>query len=802
MYNYQEALDASTEYFGNDLSAKAFLDKYALKNSQGELLEKTPADMHLRIAKEISRIEKDKFETPLTEQEIFSLLDGFKRIIPQGSPMYGIGNKHQTISLSNCFVVDTHDSYAGICNTDQQIANISKRRGGIGFDITPLRPGNSRVQNAANTTTGATSFMHRFSHTLREVGQYGRRAAGLISISVHHPDVMNFITIKDDSTSVTGCNISVRLTDEFLKALKKKQSYELRWPENNPIVTRKQNAKEVWDKIIHNAWSKAEPGLLFWDNILRESPADCYGEEFATTSTNPCGEIPLCPYDSCRLLALNLFHYVKNPFEKDASFNYSKFKKDCQIAQRLMDDIVDLEIEAVDGIIKKVKNDPEPVEIKQSELSLWKKVRDKAIQGRRTGTGITALGDTLAALGVKYGSRQSIEIIEKIYKTLKLGCYKASVEMAKEIGPFPLYDHEAEKDCAFLLRIKEDDPVLYRDMVKYGRRNIAILTTAPTGTVSMMAQLAPGYHGTTSGIEPLFTLNKYIRRKKGNPGDDNFRSDFVDESGDHWMEFEVRHPGVEMWMEKNGSPNIEKCPYVGANDINWTNRVKMQAAANRHVDHSISSTINLPSGVAEDEVSKIYLEAWKAGLKGITVYRDGCRSGVLVNKKEAPPGSPFLNRPREVTCDVHHISVKGAPYFVLVGKIDDMPHEVFAGKNGVINKKVKSGTIIKYKRGGYKVILDNDEELCPITAFTTDEEDIVTRLISANLRNGVDIQLIVDQLRKAKGDLTSFSKSIAKALAKYIPNGTKMNQKCPDCGISLVNENGCTLCKSCGLSYC
>jgi ribonucleoside-diphosphate reductase alpha chain len=549
MYSYEEVLKASEEYFGNELSAKAFVDKYALRNNNGDLLEKTPDDMHKRIAKELARIENKKFKKPLSEDEIFSYLEGFEQIIPQGSPMYGIGNKYQYVSISNCFVLDLYDSYGSICKTDQEIAHISKRRGGVGWDISNLRPSDMRVQNAAHTTTGAVSFMHRFSNTLREVGQHGRRGAGMCSISVHHPDILQFATIKNDNKSVTGCNISVRLSDEFLKALEKDEEYELRWPidASIPEVSRMISAKEVWNTIIHSAWLRAEPGLLFWDNIIKESPADCYSDVgFKTISTNPCGELPLCDCDSCRLLIMNLLACVVDAFKKTAKFDFDKLYELAQVAQRFMDNMIDLEIESIGQILQKIDADPESDDIKYTEMKLWRRIMTKAHNGRRTGTGITALGDVFAALGIKYGSPKSIELTDEIYKTLKLGCYRASVDIAKELGPFPIWDKDKEKDNPFLLRIKDEDPKLYTDMQRHGRRNIGLLTTAPTGTTSMVARLAPKKHGTTSGIEPLWSTEEITRRKKGNPGDEDFRSDFVDQSGDHWMEFKVRHPGIDL----------------------------------------------------------------------------------------------------------------------------------------------------------------------------------------------------------------------------------------------------------------
>lgn len=723
------------------------------------------------------------------------------------------------IICHNCFVIETYDSYAGICKTDEWISQISKRRGGTGTDISPLRPKNMSVKNAAKTTTGAVSFMHRFSHTLREVGQHGRRGAGMLSISCKHPEVMDFATVKNDGISVTGANISIRMFDDFFQALENNEDYELKWPvdSDNPKYAEKVSAKKIWDTIIHSAWYRAEPGLLFWDRFIQESPADCYSDVgFRTISTNPCGELPLCFADSCRLLAIVLFSCVKNAFKQDAYFDYNELYQTAQIAQRIMDDIVDLELEAVDKIIAKIESDPEPEHVKANELWLWKQIKEKCNNGRRTGLGITSLGDVIAALGIIYGSEESIKVVEKIYQVLKMGAYRSSVNMAKELGAFPVWDYEKEKNCPFLLRIKNDivdeladtGAAIYNDMQKYGRRNIALLTTAPTGTVSMLAQLDEGLHGSTSGIEPLFSMG-YTRRKKGNPGDKDFRSDFVDKSGDHWMHFEVNHPGIEMWKRVTGETDAKNSPYYKscANDIDWVQRVKLQAAAQKHVDHSISSTINLPNDVTEEKVGEIYLTAWKAGCKGMTVYRDGCRDGVLIDKIEekgggiVPTNAP--KRPKELPCDVYHISVKGSPYFVLVGLLEGRPYEIFAGKNGCVNKNVKTGTIIKKYRKQYKAVFNDESELAPLSVFATDEEEVVTRLISTALRHGSSIQFLVHQLEKTKGGLDSFAKSIIRALKKYIPDGDEVSgEECEECGAKLIREEGCRKCASCGWSKC
>lgn len=814
MFSYNEAFEASLKYFnGNDLAAKVVVDKYLLRNEKNELVEKTPEAMHQRIAKEFARIEKKKFSQPLTEEYIFSLLDKFSKIIPQGSPMSGIGNPYQILSLSNCFVVSPpHDSYGGICHTDQQIVQISKRRGGIGYDISKLRPKDLIVNNAARTTSGATSFMHRFSNTGREVGQGGRRAAQMITISVHHPDILDFIRIKNDETSITGANISVRLTDEFLNAVKTNKDYEQRWMsvDGKQKISRKVPARSIWKEIIHSAWLRAEPGILFWDNILK-GPADCY-EEFLSSSTNPCSEIPLSEYDSCRLIAINLFSYVKNPFTKDAYFDCAEFYHDAQIAQRLMDDLVDLEIEQLIKIQEKIISDPEPFEIKKVELELWKKIQKAAEDGRRTGLGITALGDTLAAIGLKYGSKKSIDTVEEIYKILKYGAYRSSVDMAKELGAFPVWDKKKEKDNEFLNRFKEESVLidgnptwidavngydLWSEMQKYGRRNVALLTTAPTGTLSILSKIGD-YYGTTSGIEPAFMLS-FTRRKKINHDDKNAKVDFVDKVGDKWTNFIVFHQGYQMWMDCTKKDKVEDSPYFEscAEEIDWSQRVKLQAAAQKHICHAISSTINLPEDVKEDEVAKIYETAWACGLKGMTVYRKNCRSGVLIeNKKEDDK-----KRPKELPCDVHHLMVKGKAYFCLVGLNNGTPYEVFAGKHGNLDKKIKNGSITKVKKA-YKCVFDDETEINPINMSCDEHEDALTRMVSISLRHGVDMTAIIEQLDKTTGELTSFAKCISRSLKKYVEGKKVEGKKCDECAGELTFSEGCEKCLSCGYSKC
>lgn len=1212
MTTYDEALLQSVEYFnGEELPAKVFLDKYALRDKEDTILEITPDDKHRRLAKEFARIEAKKFKNPLSEEYIYELFKNYKYIIPQGSPMYGIGNPYQIVSLSNCYVLETPvDSYNSILDIDKQLVNISKRRGGVGIDLSNLRPKGFNTNNAAKTSTGIVSWMERYSNSIREVGQCldgeckvitsnglsnikdvkpeemvwtkngwvrvvkifkngkkklyklttstgysvissedhiyqsfdedgnlteqklqslspgdnivlclgngsqtanyvklqtpdyknsnnkpsncvlpeildeklayilgysygdgcvykerilslaccndypkiktkiekstkvvfdydisygigdgdletldicnktvvqflkhnsllkqksgslifpekilqspisvqcafisgyldadgdacsvksgyrirsvdrsmleyvqlilssigiaskiseedrskqnwktlyslsvvgavnqkrfveffqesikvsntgfvskrecwltpfksksfgikynnfsycpdnssylslqtitkleneeqnvittllqdtiqdisevkhdetydlqleeehlfwcngiylhnsGRRGALMLTISVHHPDIIDFITIKNDDSKVTGANISVRLTDEFLDAVKKNEEYEIRFPIENPTYTKKISAKEVWQTIIHSAWLRAEPGLLMWSNVLK-GPAEYY---VPSSSTNPCSELPLPSYDSCRLLVLNLLSFVVDPYTDKARFDYGKFYEYSQIAQRLMDDLVDLESEAISRIINKIYSDPEPIEIKQKELDLWYKIKDTNDQYRRTGTGITALGDTLAALGIKYGSEDSIWETGRIYEVLKFGCYRSSVDMAKELGAFKGWSPDIDKTCTFLTRIHQDivdwqvdDRIesiigwyIYDDMQKYGRRNIALTTTAPTGTVSILTQ-------TTSGIEPLFRIEPYTRRKKVNPGDKHAKIDFVDKSGDSWQEFEVCHPQLKKWMEVTGEKDWKKSPWYGAcaEDIDWIQRVKLQAAAQEHVCHAISSTINLPENVSEETVSKIYQTAFESGLKGITIYRNNCRTGVLVDKKETTSNE----RPKTIDCDVYHVSAKGQSYFVLVGLLNDKPYEVFAGKNGFIPKAIKSGKIIK-KSAGYKVEFDDsDLELSPITASMDEMEEVVSRFTSGLLRLGGDMHFIVKQLEKVgerQTDLNSFSRSVARVLKKYIPDGTKEGEKCPECSGELIRQEGCKRCMNpeCGFSAC
>jgi len=654
--------------------------------------------------------------------------------------------------------------------------------------------------------------MERYSNSIREVGQSGRRGALMITLDVHHPEIMEFVTVKNDETKVTGANISVKLTKEFLNAVKQDKDYELRWGKdsiNKPKISKMISAKKVWSAIINSAWNRAEPGLLMWDNVTENTPADCY-ERFASKGTNPCSELNLSPLDSCRLLLQNLLSYVIDPFTKNAKFDFDKFMKHAEIAQRLMDDMVDLESEKIQKIINKIKKDPEKEETKLAEMNMWLKIKANNDEGRRTGTGITALGDTLAALGITYGSKKSIKTVEDIYRSLKLACYRSSVDMSKEFGPFKGYDANKEKNCPFIQRIKEEDPVLYKDMTKHGRRNVSLLTTAPAGSVSILAATCFAiYFGTTSGIEPAFMLS-YKRRKKVNPSDEGVRVDFTDNSGDNWQEFTVYHPCIKNWMEITGETDVKKSPWYKAcaADIDWVNRVKIQAAAQKHVCHSISSTINLPNNVSKTKVAEIYETAFKSGCKGITVYRDGCRTGVMVaNTEEEIPST----RPKELDCDVHHIKVRSKikeewvaeEYFVLVGILENgRPYEVFAGKNGHIGMDVNKGSIKKV-RNHYRADFDDGESFADINHFVTDDQESFTRLISMLLRNDVSIHDVVKQIEKTTGDLTNFSKSISRALKKYIPDGTSEGTNCPSCGSkNYVRQSGCATCVDCGHSKC
>lgn len=811
IYSNEEAFANSLKYFdGDELAANVFVSKYALKDNDGNLLEDTPEKMHRRIAKEFARIEKAKFKEPLSEDEIFALLDRFKYIIPQGSPMYGIGNDHQIVSLSNCYVAESPlDSYSSIMITDSQLVNISKRRGGVGINLSNLRPEGTPTKNAARTSTGISTWMERFSHSIREVGQAGRRGALMLALDIRHPDIETFITIKNDDTKVTGANISVLVNKEFMDAVKSDSGFELRWPidSDSPLVSKTIKAKKLWNLIITSAHLRAEPGILMWDNVLNNGPADRY-EKYRSVCTNPCSEISLCAYDSCRLIAINLYSYVKNRFTEQSYFDFDLFSKHVKLAQRLMDDLVDLESEKIEKIIDKINSDPEPKNIKSGELELWQNIKWYNDNGRRTGLGITALGDTVAALNLKYG-KESLSIVEKIYKTMKLSAYRSSVEMSKELGPFTGYDSETEKDCPFIKRIADEDRALYEDMVKNGRRNVSLTTTAPTGSVSILTQ-------TSSGIEPVFLLS-YNRRKKVNASEKDVKVDFVDKNGDCWQEFPVYHYRVNDWMEASGKTDVNKSPWAGctAGEINWKERVLLQATAQRHVCHSISSTINLPSDTSVDEVENIYMEAFDSGCKGITIYRDGCRTGVLVKSDANKPslGVPQTvapKRPKTLPCEVFHVTKGGNRYYVCVGIFNNEPYEVFCYLNDdgegdvIVPKSIKHGELIKESRGRYKLKNSDRGYSCVLNSDKADDSvEALTRMISTALRHGSNISFIVHQLEKTKGDLTSFAKVLARTLKKYIKDGEEVHgENCSECGGKLVRQNGCITCQSCGWSKC
>ena len=838
VFSYDEAYDATLKYFDNDdLAARVWVSKYALKDSFGNIFEKTPDDMHNRIAAEIARIE-NKYPNPMSKEEVFDLMKNFRYIVPQGSPMSGIGNNYQVGSLSNCFVIglDGHpDSYGGVIRIDEEQVQLMKRRGGVGHDLSHIRPKGTPVKNSALTSTGLVPFMERYSNSTREVAQDGRRGALMLTVSIKHPDSEAFIDAKMEQGKVTGANVSVRLDDDFMKAAVEGRSYMQTYPINseNPSITKEIDAQALWNKIIHNAWKSAEPGVLFWDTIRRESVPDCYADlGFETISTNPCGEIPLCPYDSCRLLAINLYSYVKNPFTPEAEFDFELFREHVAKAQRIMDDIIDLEMEKIDKILKKVDSDPETEEVKWAERNLWGKIKAKTLKGRRTGVGTTAEGDMLAALGLKYGTQEATDFSEKVHKTLALAAYKSSVNLAGERGAFEIYDAEREKDNPYINRLKEADPEMYDLMVKQGRRNIACLTIAPTGTTSLMTR-------TTSGIEPVF-LPVYKRRRKVNPNDVNVRVDYVDDSGDSFEEYIVYHPKFVDWMKINNIPVhqnytqeeldelVAKSPYAGAtsNDIDWLEKVKMQGRVQKWVDHSISVTINLPSTVSEELVNRLYVEAWKSGCKGCTVYRDGSRSGVLValEKKSGTQNADeqphVIKRPIELEADVVRFQNNKEKWIAFVGLVDGKPYEIFTGladdEDGIFcPKSVTKGKIVKsfddqgnkrydfefINKRGYKTTIPG------LSDKFNPEYWNYAKLISGVLRYGMPI----DQVLKLVGGLELDSQSIntwkmgvERALKKYLPNGTKASgQRCPNCGNeTLIYQEGCLICTSCGTSKC
>ena len=841
-YTNEEAVKASTEYFKGDvLAATVFVNKYALKDSEGNIYEKTPDDMHRRIASEIARVEA-KYANPMSEEQLFDLIKNFTYIIPQGSPMTGIGNPFQIASLSNCFVIGNNgdsDSYGGIMKIDQEQVQLMKRRGGVGHDLSHIRPKGSPVKNSALTSTGLVPFMERFSNSTREVAQDGRRGALMLSVSINHPDAESFIDAKLEQGKVTGANVSVRIDDAFMNAVRNNELYTQKYPifSQNPKFSKELNAAELWKKIVHNAWKSAEPGILFWDTIIKESLPDCYADlGYKTLSTNPCGEIPLCAYDSCRLLAINLFSYVVNPFTADAYFDFDLFKKHVAIAQRMMDDIIDLELEKIDTIIQKIDEDPEDAEVKRIERNLWIEIRKKADEGRRTGVGITAEGDMLAALNIRYGSEEGNKFSENIHKTLALAAYRSSVEMAKERGAFAIYDAKRELNNPFALRIKEADPELYNDMQEYGRRNIALLTIAPTGSTSILSQ-------TTSGIEPVF-MPVYKRRRKVNPNDKDVRVDFIDEVGDYWEEYVVFHHKFKMWMEVNGidsSKNysqdeinvlIEKSPYYKAtsNDVDYLSKVEMQGAIQKWVDHSISVTINVPNDVTEELVGQLYMKAWEVGCKGVTVYRDGSRSGVLISndKKEEKKTEKATEtqvsfptkRPQVLEADVVRFQNNKEKWIAFIGKIEDQPYEIFTGladdEDGIlIPRWVNEGFIIKNRdekgntrydfqyvnQRGYKTTIEG-------LSYRFDPEFWnYAKLISGTLRHGMRIENVVDLINSLQLDnesINTWKNGVARALKRFVPDGTEANgQKCSNCSsTNLMYQEGCLTCKDCGSSKC
>ena len=836
--DYNDAVAESKKYFdGDDLAATVWVSKYALKDSFGNIYETSPRQMHERIAAEIERIER-KYPNPMSREEVFGLLDHFRYVIPQGGPMTGIGNNFQVASLSNCFVIGHKhpaDSYGGIFRMDEEQVQLMKRRGGVGHDLSHIRPTGSPVLNSALTSTGIVPFMERYSNSTREVAQDGRRGALMLSLSIKHPDAERFIDAKVDTGKVTGANVSIKIDDEFMRAAIAGKKYHQQFPINsdNPRYEQDIDARKLWDKIIHNAWKSAEPGVLFWDTIIRESVPDCYADEgFVTVSTNPCGEIPLCPYDSCRLLALNLLSYVDNPFKKDAKFNFDKFRSHVAMAMRMMDDIIDLELEKVEQIIAKIDADPEEADIRYVESNLWKKVREMALKGRRTGLGITAEGDMIAALGMRYGSDEAVAFAVEVHKTLALAAYGASVEMAEERGAFPLYDAARELDNPMIARIREADPALYERMVKSGRRNIAMLTIAPTGTTSLMSQ-------TTSGIEPVFRP-VYKRRRKINPADHTVKVAFVDDTGERFEEFYVFHHNFVEWARVNGhdtstlatisDAELEKLvaasPYhkATANDIDWVAKVKMQGAIQKWVDHSISVTVNLPNEVSEELVADVYRTAWECGCKGVTVYRDGCREGVLLDKKQKKKGGDkgaadgSLKRPKSLPADIVRFKNGQEEWIAFVGLMDGRPYEIFTGKLEedalYIPRKITKGNIIKVREADGKKRYDFQytdrygytNTVGGISRLFDEEFWNYAKLISGVLRHGMPIDNVVsliESLHLNSETINTWKNGVERALKQYIVDGTKSKEKCPSCGQeTLVYQNGCLTCVSCGYSKC
>ena len=840
-YTFDEAFKASLDYFtGDELAAKVWVNKYALKDAFGNIYEESPNDMHHRLASEIARVEK-KYPNPLSEQELFDLFDHFRYIVPQGSPMTGIGNDYQIASLSNCFVIGLDgqaDSYGAIIRIDEEQVQLMKRRGGVGHDLSHIRPKGSPVKNSALTSTGLVPFMERYSNSTREVAQDGRRGALMLSVSIKHPDSEAFIDAKMTEGKVTGANVSVKIDDDFMNAAVNGGTYKQQYPidSDSPVYVKDIDASGLWKKIIHNAWKSAEPGVLFWDTILRESVPDCYADlGFRTVSTNPCGEIPLCPYDSCRLLAINLYSYVVNPFTPDAYFDYDLFKKHVGLAQRIMDDIIDLESEKIEMILAKIDSDPESMEVRQTERHLWEKIQRKTLQGRRTGVGITAEGDLIAALGLRYGTEEATDCAELIQKTLALAAYRSSVMLAKERGAFEIFDAKREEKNPFINRLREADPALYEDMLKYGRRNIACLTIAPTGTTSLMTQ-------TTSGIEPVF-LPVYKRRRKVNPNDSEARVDFVDETGDAFEEYIVFHHKFVTWMQANGysaskkytqeevEELVAKSPYYKAtsNDVDWLQKVRMQGRIQKWVDHSISVTINLPNDVSEELVDSLYVEAWRCGCKGCTVYRDGSRSGVLIatdkkKKKEdcncMQPPVIVSTRPRELDADVVKFQNNREKWIAFVGLLNGRPYEIFTGladddEGIMLPKNVSKGTIIKSydedgnkhydfqfkNKRGYKMTIEGlDGKFNP-------EYWNYAKLISGVLRYGMPIDQVIKLVQGMElnsESINTWKNGVERALKKYLPNGMEAKgQKCPNCGLeTLIYQEGCLICTNCGASKC
>lgn len=837
-FAYDEAFKASLEYFkGDELAARVWVNKYAVKDSFGNIYENSPADMHWRLANEIARIESN-YPNPLSAQELFDVFDHFKYIIPQGSPMTGIGNNFQVASLSNCFVIGLEgaaDSYGAIIRIDEEQVQLMKRRGGVGHDLSHIRPKGSPVKNSALTSTGLVPFMERYSNSTREVAQDGRRGALMLSVSIKHPDSEAFIDAKMTEGKVTGANVSVKLDDEFMNAAVNSESYTQQFPidSENPMYKKVVNASALWKKIVHNAWKSAEPGVLFWDTIIRESVPDCYADlGYKTVSTNPCGEIPLCPYDSCRLLAINLYSYVVNPFTPEAYFDFDLFKKHVALAQRIMDDIIDLELEKIEKILEKIDSDPESMEVKGTERHLWEKIYKKSGQGRRTGVGITAEGDMLAALGLRYGTEEATEVSEKVHQTIAIEAYRSSVNMAKERGAFEIYDWTREQNNPFINRIKDADPALYEEMKTYGRRNIACLTIAPTGTTSLMTQ-------TTSGIEPVF-MPVYKRRRKVNPNDPDVHVDFIDETGDAFEEYIVFHHKFQKWMEVNGYNTtkrysqeeiddlVAKSPYYKAtsNDVDWLMKVKMQGRIQKWVDHSISVTINLPNNVDEDLINRLYVEAWRSGCKGCTVYRDGSRAGVLIStkpkeKKEENRGNQVVEvRPKVLEADVVRFQNNKEKWVAFVGLLDGRPYEIFTGiqdeEEGILlPKSVTTGRIIKNydedgvkrydfqfeNKRGYKMTIEGLSE-----KFNKEYWNYA-KLISGVLRWRMPIEQViklVSSLQLDSENINTWKNGVERALKKYVQDGTEAKGvKCPNCGNeTLVYQEGCLICKTCGSSRC